>query len=108
MSVNSTAYGVEHVIDRHVRQRRLWTRLIAISDADRALWLQLAREAGADVAFPLVLDVDETTDFAASAEGLYVRFHPEAVANLQEDLIVFGATDLQLDFVEVQRGLPLV
>lgn len=108
VSVNSTSYGVDHVIDRHVRQRRLFPRLGAIGDADRALWLQLAREAGGDVGFPLVLDVDETSDFAASAEGLFVRFHPESINALQEDLIVFGASDLQLDLLEVQRGLPLV
>ena len=107
VSVNATSYGVEHVIDRSVRQRRLWPRFSALSDADRQLVLDLMREAGADRAFPIVLDVDPVSDFAASAEALLVRFHPESVADFNEELGFFAQTDLALDLVEVQRGLPL-
>ena len=107
VNVNSTSYGVDHVIDRIVRQRRLFPSFTALSDADRQLVLNLMREAGGDRAFPIVLDVDEVNDFAASAEALLVRFHPEAAATFNENLSFFAQTDLALDLVEVQRGLPL-
>lgn len=107
ISVNATSYGVAHVIDRGVRQRRLRLHFAALSDADRALWLALVREAGASLPWVLVLDVDPTTDFAASAEALYVRFAPEAIGALEESLIYYGLTDLDIDLLEVQRGLAL-
>lgn len=107
INVNATSYGVEHIVDRGVRQRRLWPRFAAISDADRALVLDLLREAGASLSWPLVLDTHETTDFHASAEALLVRVHPEAAASVGEELGFYAQTDLQLDLLEVQRGLPL-
>ena len=75
--VNSTAYGVEHVVERRVRQRRLWPSLEILSDSTRATVLALARDAGADRGWPVVIDV-HATPFHASAEALFVRFHHES------------------------------
>jgi len=107
INVNSTSYGVEHIVDRGVRQRRLWPRFASLSDADRQLLLDLLREAGADLGWPLVLDTHETTDFHSSAEALYVRFHPETAASFGEELGFYAQTDAQLDLLEVQRGIAL-
>lgn len=106
VNVNSTSYGIEHVVDRKVHQRRLTLGFRAISSADRDMLLALVREVGASESFALVLDVAET-DFHASSEALLVRMTAESVADFQESLQFFDVHDISMEVIEVQRGLAL-
>jgi hypothetical protein len=104
---NTTAYGVQHVVDRHVRQRRLSLHFVSISDADRDALLTLVREAGADRPFVVVLDPDEHTEFGPRADALLVQLGAENVNTLLETLLFFNVQELTLDVLEVQRGLAI-
>ena len=103
ISVNSTSHGVDHVIDRRVRQERVRPRFPYLAAADRARMLSLLRSAGADLGWPVVLNPDEVT----SAENHYVRFHPDSVKELEETLAFIDRSEVQLDLLEIQRGRPL-
>ena len=105
VTINSTSYGVDHIVDRHVRQRRLWPRFPLVSNTVRNAWFALIREAGGDTEWPLMLEAYETTDNAV--EGLYVRFHPDFANDFQESFAFANSTDLELDLLEVQRGIRL-
>jgi hypothetical protein len=104
VSVNTTAYGVEHIVERNVRQTGVQPVFRAISDADRGRLLALARAAGAHRGWVLVIEYGDTPTIL---EALYVRFTPEMITQLTESFLVFGAHEVQLDLLEVQRGLAL-
>lgn len=103
VSVNSTSHGVDHVIERRVRQKRLRPKFPYLTNADSDRVLTLARTAGANLGWPVVLDPDQIT----SAENYFVRFHPDNIKELEESLAFIDRNEMQLDLLEMQRGLPL-
>ena len=102
--VNSTSYGVDHVNEKLVRQRRLLPNFPQATDSDRDAFLALHRDAqGSKKGWPLILDPDEIS----TKEHFFVRFHPETSKDWAEQLDFINLNELSLDVLELQRGLPL-
>lgn len=103
ISRNMTAYGVEHVVERGVRQRRLQLTLATATDTDRDALLTLARQAGGSEGFPIVYETA-----VATSEVHYVRFAPASIDEFTESLDFIDQSSLTLDLIEIQRGLAFV
>jgi hypothetical protein len=106
VSVNETSYGVQHVVERGVRQRRVRPPMEASDAADRARLMALVDDAGGNLGFPALIDVLSPTG-EQTIEALYARFHPEFINQVNESFAFWDAQNLQLDLLEIQRGLPL-
>jgi hypothetical protein len=106
VNVNSTAYGVTHVVERLVRQRRVRPLFQASDAADVDKLRRLAREAGGNLGFPVVIRLLGVSSLE-TIESLYVQFSPDAIGELEESFYFWHVQDIALDLLEVQRGLPL-
>jgi hypothetical protein len=105
-SINTTAYGVIHVVERHVRQRRLRLDFIP-TDADRTRIRELLRDAeGVESAWPLVLH-NNTVDATEDEPVYFVTINPSSAEEQEEAWLEPGVAEVTLDVVELQRGLAL-
>jgi hypothetical protein len=105
-SINATAYGVTHVVERRVRQRRLKLDFIPTDD-DRTRLRELLRDAeGMALAWPIVLH--NNTAGATESEPVYfVTLHPGTADEQEEAWLEPGVAEVALDLLELQRGLAL-
>lgn len=104
IDVNATIYGVEHIVERGVRQRQIAAEFPIGSDADRAALLALHRDArGMYKSWPIVLDPDEV----ATDEWLYGTFTKDTAELFEQEETFLNVNALTLKFIERQRGLPL-
>ena len=105
-SINATAYGVTHVVERHVRQRRLKLEFIP-SDDDRTRLRELHRDAaGVESAWPIVLH-NNTAGTTESEPVYFVTIHPSTAEEQAEAWLEPGVAEVTLDLLELQRGLAL-
>jgi hypothetical protein len=99
---NVTAFGVEHVVDRGVRQRKVALTFPTLTNTDRDALLQLARDCGGEVGFPLCYHTAVATD-----ECHYMRFAPASIDEFVESLEFIDQNAITLELLEIQRGVAL-
>jgi hypothetical protein len=106
VTVNTTSYGVTHIVDKNVRQRRLRLSFKPTDNDLDAIRALLRDSEGAALAWPIV--VHSHTTGAIEAEPVYfVTIDPRSAEELEETWVELNLGARDLDVLELQRGLAL-
>lgn len=106
ITVNTTSYGVTHIVDKNVRQRRLRLSFKPTDDDLDAIRALLRDSAGAAYAWPIVVH-SNTTDAIEDEPVYFVTIDPRNAEELEETWVELNLGARDLDVLELQRGLAL-